>query len=119
MARYNIIVLSKPVPGREAEFESWYTNQHIRDLVKVPGINSARRFKLVAGHTQGVTQQYVAEYEVDTDDIDATMAEVQKRLGTDQMPMSEAFDMSSAAFLVAEAITEKLTSSAAAPAAAE
>jgi hypothetical protein len=113
MARYHIIVLSKPAPGRESEFDTWYTNQHIRDLVKVPGIISARRFRLVEGHTRGVSQQYVAEYEVETDDIDATMAAVQQRLGTDQMPMSDAFDMSSAAFLVAEAITEKLTAPAA------
>lgn len=108
MARYHIIVLSKPAAGREAEFDTWYTNQHIRDLVKVPGIISARRFKLVERHTQGVPQQYVAEYEVETNDIDATMAEVQQRLGTDRMPMTDAFDMSTAAFLVAEAITEKV-----------
>ncbi|WP_293680379.1 DUF4286 family protein [uncultured Phenylobacterium sp.] len=109
MARYHIIVLSKPTVGREDEFDRWYTNQHIRDLVKVPGIISARRFKLVERHTQGVPQQYVAEYEVETDDIDATMAAVQQRLGTDEMPMTDAFDMGSAAFLVAEAITEKLS----------
>lgn len=109
MARYHIIVLSKPTAGREDEFDRWYTNQHIRDLVKVPGIISARRFKLVERHTQGVPQQYVAEYEVETDDIDATMAAVQQRLGTDEMPMTDAFDMGSAAFLVAEAITEKLS----------
>jgi hypothetical protein len=107
MGTYNIIVLSKPVAGREAEFDDWYTNQHIRDLVKVPGITSAQRFRV--RDPQNTAHQFIARYEVETDDIEKTLAIVQQRLGTEAMPMSDAFDMASATFLVAEAITEKLT----------
>lgn len=108
MATYNIIVLSKPVAGREAEYDDWYTNRHIRDLVKVPGITSAQRFRIREDQSQGTAHQFIARYEVETDDIAKTLAIVQERLGTDAMPMSDAFDMASATFLVAEAITEKL-----------
>lgn len=109
MARYNIIVLSKPVAGRETEFDEWYTNVHVRDLLKVPGFRTAQRFRIMEGLSSGAPQQFIAMYEVETDDLAATMAIVQQRLGTDQMPMSEAFDMSTAAFLVAEPMIEKLT----------
>jgi hypothetical protein len=115
MGAYNIIVLSKPVAGREAEFDAWYTAQHIQDLLKVPGITSAQRFRIRESQSKGTPHQFIARYEVETDDIDKTLAEVQERLGTDAMPMSDAFDMASATFLVAEAITEKLTAARDAP----
>jgi hypothetical protein len=108
MARYHMIVLSRPVAGREQDFDSWYTNQHIRDLVKVPGVISARRFRAVEKHTRGVPQPFLAEYEIETDDIDAVMASINQRIGTDQMPMTDAFDGASAAVLLVEAITEKV-----------
>ncbi len=108
MAHYTIIVLSNPVAGREAEFDAWYTNTHILDLLKVPGVETAQRFAVVDALSNGAKQSYIAQYGVETDDIDATMALIQSRLGGPQMPMSDAFDMTSAAFLVAAAITEKI-----------
>jgi len=108
MARYNIIVLSNPVSGREAEFDTWYTNTHILDLLKVPGFKTAQRFRVMDALSNGARQSYVAQYEVETDNINATMGVVQSRLGTPQMPMTEAFDMTSAAFLVVEPITDKI-----------
>jgi hypothetical protein len=76
----------------------------------VPDIKTAQRFRILDDHSQGAPQQFIAMYEVETDDLPATMATVQQRLGTEQMPMSEAFEMSTAVFLVAEPITEKLVS---------
>lgn len=111
MARYNIIVLSNPVAGREAEFDTWYTKTHIMDLLKCPGVVTAQRFRAVDAHTRGAPQRYVAQYEVDTDDLDATMALIQGRLGGPQMPMTDAFDMDSAVFLVVEPVTAKIAES--------
>lgn len=108
MAAYNIIVLSKPVPGQEAEFEDWYTNQHIRDLLKVPGVTTAQRFRVLEDRSANTAHQYVARYEVETDDLAAMMALISARLGGPEMPMSEAFDMATATFLVVEPVTEKL-----------
>lgn len=108
MARYTLLVLSNPVTGQEDEFNAWYTNIHILDLVKVPGIVAAQRFQRVDRLSNGANQAYVAQYLIDTDDIDKTMAIAHARLGTPEMPMSDAFDMTSAVFLVAEAITEQV-----------
>ena len=44
MARYEYLILSCAQPGREAEFEKWYDEQHIVDVLAVPGVVSARRF---------------------------------------------------------------------------
>jgi len=112
MARYNVIVLSNPVAGREAEFNAWYTNTHILDLLKCPGVITAQRFKAVEAQSPNAAQRYIAQYEVETDDLAATMALIQGRLGGPQMPMSEAFDMATAVFLVVEPVTEKIAAGA-------
>lgn len=111
MARYNIIVMSNAVAGREAEFNEWYTKTHILDLLKCPGVVSAQRFKTVESQSPNAAQRYMARYEVETSDLAATMAEIQSRLGGPQMPMTDAFDTKSAVFLVMEPVTEVVTAS--------
>jgi hypothetical protein len=106
MARYIVLVLSNPVAGQEAVFDAWYTNTHIHDLLKCPGVVSAQRFAVTDPNAK---QKFIAQYEVETNDLDATMKEINGRLGGPQMPMTDAFDTASAVFLVASPITEKLT----------
>lgn len=93
MAKYSYVVLSNPVPGREDEYNAWYDNQHIPDVLKVPGIVSAQRLKL-AQEKSRLPGKYLAIYELDSDDPSRTIAELNARAGTPQMPMSDALDMS-------------------------
>lgn len=37
MARSLLIVQSNPVPGQEAEFDRWFTEQHLADVVQLDG----------------------------------------------------------------------------------
>jgi hypothetical protein len=53
--RYVYMVMSDPLPGREADFNDGYQNMHMGDLVQLPGWTGAQRFRLVAvtpRHTQ-------------------------------------------------------------------
>jgi hypothetical protein len=106
MARYNIVVLSNPVEGREAEFNDWYTKTHIMDLLNCPGVIAAQRFKTVDSQSPNPAQRYMAKYEVETNDLAATMAEIQSRLGGPQMRMTDAFDTKTAVMMVMEPVTE-------------
>jgi hypothetical protein len=45
--RYVYLVFANPIPGREAEFNDWYTNVHMGDLVQLPGWTGAQRFRIV------------------------------------------------------------------------
>jgi hypothetical protein len=45
--RYAYLVFANPIPGREAEFNDWYSNVHMGDLVQLPGWTGAQRFRLV------------------------------------------------------------------------
>ena|SRR5882724_236184 len=80
MPRYKLVVMTEPVEGREQEYNDWYQNIHLRDLVAVAGIKSAQRFRLsrtVVADAQPLP--YLAIYEVETDDIDKTIEDLQNR----------------------------------------
>jgi hypothetical protein len=38
-------VMTNAKPGRDQEFNDWYTNVHLPEVCSVPGIKSARRFE--------------------------------------------------------------------------
>jgi len=102
MARYKMIALSAPVAGREADFVAWYRDQHIADMLKVPGVSSATRYAL--SHAMGTAPwRLMAEYEIETDDPAQVLADLQSRLGGPQMPLTDALDMNSIALFFAAA----------------
>ena len=46
--RYAYLVMSDPLPGREFDFNDFYQNTHMGDLVQLPGWTGAQRFRLVS-----------------------------------------------------------------------
>jgi hypothetical protein len=92
MADYTYVVLSNPVSGQEAEFENWYGNTHLDDVVAVDGFTSARLFKLADGAAEGAPpQRYMALYTMATDDPGKLLDDLRVLVETGQMAMSEAF----------------------------
>ena len=57
-------------------------------LLKVDGFVAAQRFK-IAPKPDDDGPKYLAIYEIETDDINATLGMVRHRAGTPDMPMSE------------------------------
>jgi hypothetical protein len=45
--RYAYLVMADPFPGKEFEFNDFYQNTHMGDLVQLPGWTGAQRFRLV------------------------------------------------------------------------
>jgi hypothetical protein len=83
MAKYVMIALNGPTPdGDEVEVERWYRDVHMPELLSIPEIKSARRYKTVGGQVaNGEGWPYVAIYEIETDDLQAMMAEVPNKVG--------------------------------------
>jgi hypothetical protein len=71
-ATYKFVVLTNAVEGREDEYNDWYTNRHLPDVLAIPGIVEAVRFELAG--TQRIAPpwpyRYLAIYDIETDDID-------------------------------------------------
>ena len=70
MAKYVFVVFTEPVEGQDAEYNEWYSDVHIADVLKLDGIVAARRFKLAAmDPPQDGHRPYLALYEIETDDV--------------------------------------------------
>ncbi|HYR17018.1 MAG TPA: hypothetical protein VEQ67_22805 [Mycobacterium sp.] len=59
-------------PDKDADYNKWYNDTHLAEIVSVEGIVSARRFAPMDGNGP-----YIAIYELDCDDLDAVV----QRLG--------------------------------------
>ena len=80
---YYMYVLNEPAPGREAEYNDWYSNRHAPDVVSIPGFVSAQRY--VASEHQFRPDakppvKYMIEFKIITDDLAAVMGEVNRRI---------------------------------------
>ena len=72
-----ILALTNPVPGREAEFNKWYDDVHVKDLVAVAGIGAAQRYRVVAAKNLPASPyEYLTIYRTDVplDQVFANMA---------------------------------------------
>lgn len=93
MRRYKMIVLSCPAEGREAEYNDWYQNFHLGQVVNIRDIHSAQRFRLSRKMVEQESQPYLAIYEIETDDIDAVVAEIKAAAGTERLQISDAISV--------------------------
>lgn len=70
MPKFTFVVLSNPVPGRDEVFNDWYTHTHVPEVLQVPGILSAQRFRRTASQRQPGPQpyEYLALYACEAED---------------------------------------------------
>lgn len=104
MNTHCLIVYSSPTSGREAEYNVWYNEQHIPDVLRVPGFSSAERYKLPPTETEPI--RYVALYFMNTIDPDAALDELTKRAGTPEMVMSDAIDTNGITMTLTTAVSK-------------
>jgi hypothetical protein len=102
MTKYCMIVLTNPIEGRDAEFNHWYDNIHLRDVVAIPGVTGARRFEGVVPSDC----KYAAIYDLECDDPQSVLNEITARWKTDRMPTSDAFDDSKFVMMVVKPISQ-------------
>lgn len=80
MPRGVLVVQSAPVdPDHDDEFNRWYDDEHLPDILDIPGFVGARRFELTSQRSGTAVPQYLTIYELDSDDLEATVAEMSTR----------------------------------------
>jgi len=95
MARFSFLVYSNPVAGREQEYNDWYSNQHLKDLLAIPGVTAARRFKLSATQIRDAMPdyRYLAIYDVEADNVQGFVNEIMSRAASGKIARSEAMSV--------------------------
>jgi hypothetical protein len=86
MPRYKSIVMSNAKDGKDEAFTRYLDEQHIPDVLAVPGFVSAQRYKFVAGTGEF---QYMTIYELETDDLPAVLSEIQRRIAEGEIPLTD------------------------------
>lgn len=92
MPHFNLFAFTNPVPGRDDEFNAWYNDVHLPDVLKLPGVQAAQRFRLSNVQLRAGQQpySYMAVYEIEIDDLNVTLAKLREVSGTEAMPLSPA-----------------------------
>ncbi|HEV8654178.1 MAG TPA: hypothetical protein VGR85_01515 [Candidatus Limnocylindria bacterium] len=92
------LVLTNAKPGQDAEFNEWYDKVHIHDILRVPGIEWAQRFKISPvrrGDNYNTMPpppfQYLALYELDGS-VQQVLEGIEKARNAGQIPWSPALD---------------------------
>lgn len=77
MTSHRTLVFSNAVSGCETAFNDWYDTRHIPEVLALPGYVAARRYRCSAHQRSTAIPcpwEYLAIYELDTDDLSATFS---------------------------------------------
>lgn len=112
MPKHMLVVLSNAVEGRDDEFNDWYTNRHLDDVLQLEGMVAAQRFELDSG--EDGPHRYLAIYEADDLEtaqraLDAARAERDRAGNTEETLLYRSDAMDSRGAWWFSAISERRT----------
>jgi len=84
-------VFSNPKEGRETEYNDWYSNVHLHDILAVPGYSSAQRFKCQIRAVGDIRHDWLAIYEMDVETAEEAKKAVDS-LSLVEMVISDALE---------------------------
>lgn len=92
MPKYRMVILSRPAEGREDEYNEWYQNVHLGEMVALDGIVSGRRYRRARVLGERDSYPYLAIYDIETDDIDGVVRGLTQTAEQGRLTMSDAMD---------------------------
>ena len=95
MSKQLFLVLSEPAEGREDDYNDWYENVHLDEVIATSAVINAQRFVLADQRGQAAPHRYLALYEVEADDPSEVFKSIDARGGERQN--SDALDRGSLA----------------------
>ena len=107
MTTHHLFVFSNPTEGREDDYNEWYDNTHLAEVLQVPGIVAAQRYQVATTLAGSLPHRYLAVYDIEGDDPTAALTELGKAAGG--MNMSDAYDAGGAVVVVFTAAGERQT----------
>ncbi|MDJ0846986.1 MAG: hypothetical protein QNK04_01255 [Myxococcota bacterium] len=111
MPRHTLVVFTRPAAGCEDDYNQWYNETHLPEVLQAEGFVAAQRFKLAPTQMMDnpAPAPYLAIYEIETDDVAKALDSLQQLAGSGEMHMSEALDTGSASAWAYSAVSERLS----------
>ena len=92
MNKHLVIIKSNAKPGREADYEAWYTGTHIGEILQVEGFLSGQQFRVGPDHEDAGKFSHFSTFEVESDDPMASLALLGETFQSGAMTPSDALD---------------------------
>jgi hypothetical protein len=91
MARHVLVVHTRPIEGKDAEFNEWYDTVHLSEVLKVDGFVAATRYRAEPSvHGELPEFPYLAIYEVEAESLPGALAALSS--AAKSMDMGSALD---------------------------
>src|ERR1700743_808179 len=89
--KYKMVVFTNAVEGKDKDFNDWYQNTHLKQIVSIKSFVQAQRFRFHANIVPGAPNpaQYMAIYDIETDDINAALAGMNDLGASGRMPLPD------------------------------
>jgi hypothetical protein len=89
-----MVVFSNAVEGKEKDYNDWYQNTHLKQIVSIKSFAAAQRFRFVTSIIPGApdSSRYMAIYDIETDDIGAALKEMGELAASGRMPLPDSMD---------------------------
>jgi hypothetical protein len=88
MKKYKMLVFTHAVPGLEKDFDDWYQNTHLKDIVGIKSFAAAQRYAFTMSITDGpALAPNLAIYDIETDDIQGAIQAMNDFARAGNMPL--------------------------------
>lgn len=106
MRKFKFLVFTNARDGRDAEFNRWYDDVHLGEVVAVAGFTGAERYAIrpQPGDPEPA-HRYLAIYDIESDDVSKTLTGLMERGAQGGFRMSDSLDSATAKTVLYEVVT--------------
>jgi hypothetical protein len=89
--KYKMVVFTNAAEGKDKEFNEWYQDTHLAQIVSIKSFVQAQRFRFSTNIVPGAANpsRYMAVYDIETDDINASLAAMNELAASGRMPLPD------------------------------
>ena len=94
MNKYIMAVYSNAVAGRDDDYNKWYNDIHLGEVLQLPGFVAAQRFAVTGEPVSGKApaHNYLAIYEMEANDPQACLDTLSKAVASGKLNVSDAIE---------------------------
>ena len=92
MAQYLVLIKSNAVKGREADYERWYNDIHLPEILARDGFTGGQQFRVEEGHPEAGRFSHFVAMDLKTDDPEAALAALGEAFASGDMTPTDTLD---------------------------
>ncbi len=104
MTKHVLLVFTSPVEGREDDYNAWYNDVHLGEVLTADGFVRAQRFKASEMMPSVTEHDYVAIYEIE--DLDPKDAMKSLNGASGSFTMTDAIDLKQSKMMLASQVSD-------------